>query len=378
MLYWRGMSTSPKQLLQSILDQADIKIDGSRPWDIQVHNDAFYTRLLNQGTLGAGESYMAKEWDCDQLDVLIDKLLRANLAPKLKANREVILGVIKAKLTNIGRRSQSMKIAQQHYDLGNDVYEATLDKLMQYTCAYWKNAKNINEAQEAKLDLICRKLGLKKGMRLLDIGGGWGGLAKYAAEKYGVEVVNISISKKQISYANKLCKGLPVENRFQDYRDVNEKFDRITSICMIEHVGYKNYATFMDVVHRNLKDDGLFLLQTIGGNKSLVTGDPWILKYIFPNSMLSSIEQLGRSIQGRLIMEDWHNFGAHYDKTLMAWYKNFETNWPKLEKKYGEEFYRMWRFYLLTCAGSFRARNLQLWQIVFSKNGIPGGYESIR
>lgn len=358
--------------------KADIQVNGSRPWDITVHNDRFYTRLIKNGTLGAGESYMDGDWDCDQLDVMLTKLLDAHLEKSIKPNFRLILQVILAKFLDQGRRSKSKQVAEEHYNLGNDVYEATLDKWMMYTCGYWKNARTIDEAQEAKMDLICRKLGLKKGMKVLDIGGGWGGFAKFAATKYGVSVVNISIAKEQLTYADRMCKGLPVENRYQDYRDIHEKFDRIVSICMIEHINYKNYRQFMKLVKENLNDDGMFLLQTIMGNTSKITGDPWILKYIFPNSMLSSIKQIGEATEGLLVMEDWHNFGADYDKTLLAWHANFEKNWPKLKKKYDKRFYRMWRLYLLSSAASFRVRNIQVSQIVFSKNGVRNGYESIR
>jgi cyclopropane-fatty-acyl-phospholipid synthase len=249
-----------------------------------------------------------------------------------------------------------------------------LDKRMVYTCGYWKDAKTLDEAQEAKLDLTCKKLNLKPGMKVLDIGCGWGSFAKYAAEKYKVKVVGITVSKEQAVLAKALCKGLPIEIRLQDYRDLNEKFDRIVSLGMFEHVGYKNYKTYMKVVHRCLKDDGLFLLHTIGGNKSVKSTDPWIDKYIFPNSMLPSIKQMGDAIEDYFVMEDWHNFSADYDKTLMAWYNNFENSWNKLKDDYDERFHRMWRYYLLACAGTFRARKSQLWQIVLSKDGIKEGY----
>jgi cyclopropane-fatty-acyl-phospholipid synthase len=170
------------------------------------------------------------------------------------------------------------------------------------------------------------------------------------------------------------CKGLPVEIRLQDYREVNEPFDHIVSLGMIEHVGSKNYRTYMQTAHRCLKDDGIFLLHTIGSNRSVRTTDPWIEKYIFPNSQLPSIRQLALASEGLFVMEDWQNFGVHYDKTLMAWYQNFDAGWDELKSTYSERFYRMWTYYLLSCAGSFRARKNQLWQIVFSKQGISGGF----
>jgi len=238
--------------------------------------------------------------------------------------------------------------------------------------------KNLDEAQEAKLDLVCRKLKLKRGQKVLDIGCGWGSFARFAAEKYKVKVVGITISKEQVDLGRGLCKGLPVEIRLQDYREVDEKFDHVVSLGMFEHVGYKNYRAYMNVVNRCLKDDGMFLLHTIGGNTSVKSFDPWIGKYIFPNSMLPSIKQIAQAAEGLFVMEDWHNFGADYDKTLMAWWRNFEKAWPSLKRKYDDRFYRMWRFYLLACAGTFRARKNQLWQVVFSKRGILGGYDAVR
>jgi cyclopropane-fatty-acyl-phospholipid synthase len=254
-----------------------------------------------------------------------------------------------------------------------------LDKRMNYSCAYWKNAGSLDEAQENKLELICKKLCLRSGMRILDIGCGWGAFGKSAAEKYGVRVVGITVSKEQVALGRDLCKGLPVEFRLQDYRDVNEKFDRIVSVGMIEHVGHKNYREYFRIACRNLEDDGLFLLHTIGEVQSVNKTDAWTHKYIFPNGMLPSIAQLAKSVEGLFVIEDLHNFGNDYDKTLMAWYNNFELNWDKLKNKYGDRFLRMWRYFLLSSAGAFRARNKnQLWQIVLSKNGVLGGYISIR
>jgi cyclopropane-fatty-acyl-phospholipid synthase len=250
---------------------------------------------------------------------------------------------------------------------------------MNYSCGYWRDASSLDEAQENKLDLICRKLYLKPGMRILDIGCGWSAFGKYAAEKYDAQVVGITVSKEQVALGKELCKGLPVEVRLQDYRDVNEKFDRIVSVGMIEHVGYKNYREYFNVAAKNLKDSGMFLLHTIGDVVSTKNTDAWTHKYIFPNGMLPSVAQLGKAVEGIFVMEDWHNFGADYDKTLMAWYNNFIHGWNELKNNYSERFFRMWEYFLLSSAGAFRARNRnQLWQIVLSRNGVPGGYCSVR
>jgi len=367
-----------KKTAEGILSLAGIEINGTHPWDIHVHNDNFYRRVLTQGSLGLGESYMDAWWDCEKLDQFIYRILRANLEDKVKQNWKLLLSVLVARIFNIQSKRRAFQIGEKHYDLGNDLFKNMLDERMVYSCAYWKSAHTLDEAQENKLDLICQKIGLQSGMRILDIGCGWGSFAKYAAEKYGVTVVGITVSKKQVALGKILCRGFPVEIRLQDYRDVNESFDHIVSLGMIEHVGYKNYRTYMRCVHKCLKDDGLFLLHTIGGNESVTSPEPWTNKYIFPNGLLPSIKQIGAAIEGLFVMEDWHNFSVDYDRTLMAWHRNFENSWDTVKLHYDERFYRMWRYFLLSSAGSFRARKNQLWQIVLSKRGVLGGYTSIR
>jgi cyclopropane-fatty-acyl-phospholipid synthase len=363
---------------RQLLSAAGITINGGSPWDIKVHNEKFYQAVLSQANLGLGESYMDGWWDCAALDEFFSKIIRAQIQDGIKKNPALIYQVLLARASNRQSRNRAFQIGEKHYDLGNELFINMLDKRLVYSCAYWQNAPTLDAAQENKLDLICRKIGLQPGMKVLDIGCGWGSFAKYAAEKYGAKVVGITVSKEQVELAKTLCAGLPVEIRLQDYRDLDEKFDRIVSVGMIEHVGYKNYRTYMTIARRCLSDDGLFLLHTIGGNKSVKSVDPWINKYIFPNGMLPSIKQLGGAIEGLFVMEDWHNFSADYDKTLMAWYANLEQNRDKLSSKYDGRFHRMWKYYLLSCAGSFRARSNQLWQIVLSPKGVSGGYKSIR
>lgn len=369
---------SPKQFVEGLLKEADILIDGPRPWDIHVHNDDLYARVLQGGSLAFGESYMDGWWDAEALDETITHIFNADLTKKLHLSPAAMRAYLHAVLLNRGRTAKAFEIGEKHYDTGNDLFERMLDKRMVYTCGYWKNAGSLDEAQEHKLDLVCKKIDVRPGQRILDIGCGWGSFAKFAAENYGASVVGVTVSKEQVALAQEKCKGYDIDIRLQDYRDVNEHFDHIISLGMFEHVGYKNYKTYLDVVHRCLKDDGLFLLHTIGGNTSVTHTDPWIDKYIFPNSMLPSIKQIADAAEKLFVIEDWHNFGADYDKTLMAWYDNFVTHWDEINDKYSERFYRMWEFYLLSCAGSFRSRKNQLWQIVMSKQGVPGGYISIR
>ncbi|MDE1919512.1 MAG: cyclopropane fatty acyl phospholipid synthase [Patescibacteria group bacterium] len=370
--------TKEKRFVESLLKGTGITINGNSPSDPHIHNENLYARILRDGSLGLGEAYMDGWWDAEALDAFICKALAAHLDKAIEFNLTSLLAIAKAFLFNLQAGSRAFKVGQVHYDLGNDLYEAMLDKRMVYTCGYWKDAETLDEAQEAKLDLVCRKVGLKKGDRVLDIGCGWGSFAKYAAENYGASVVGITVSGEQATLARERCLGLPVEIRVQDYRDLAETFDHIVSLGMFEHVGVKNYRTYFEVANRCLKDGGLFLLHTIGHDRSQLTCDPWFEKYIFPGGIVPSLTQIGKAVEGLFLMEDLHNFGVDYDKTLMAWFKNFDSAWPALRAKYGDRFYRMWKYYLLSSAGAFRARDANLWQIVFSKGGIQGGYVSIR
>lgn len=363
--------------VEHILSVAGIEINGKRPWDVHVNNENLYPRILSRGSLGVGESYMDGWWDCERLDEFFYRVFHAEVNNHIK-NPAWLAEAAIAMFFNPQRPSRAFHIGRHHYDLGNRLYEMMLDRRMIYSCGYWKNASTLDEAQEAKLDLVCKKLMLKPGMRLLDIGCGWGGTAEFAAKNYGVSVVGVTVSKQQYSLAKKKCEGLPIEIHFKDYRKVEQHFDRILSLGMLEHVGCKNYKKFMTVVKNCLEDDGLFLLHTIGGNISVNRTDPWIEKYIFPNSMLPSAKQICAAAEKKFIIEDWHGFGPDYDKTLMCWFENFDRNWDFLKKYYDMRFYRMWKFYLLSCAAIFRARENQVWQIVFSPHGMPGGYDSER
>lgn len=371
------INSSLKKKVEGLLAEADIRIGGKRPGDITVHNPKLYSRVLAGGSLALGEAYMDGWWDCKDLDVFAYKILKADLNRKI-ISPKMIAHYIKATLLNQQTKHKSKKVTHIHYDLGNDFYQAMLDKRMQYTCGYFKDTKDLDKAQEQKLDLICRKLKLKKTDKVLELGAGFGGFARFAAEKYGCHVTSYNISKEQVRFAREYTKGLPVKIILADYREAKGEYDKVVSIGMCEHVGYKNYKTFMKTAHRCLKKGGLFLIHTIGHDVSRKSTDPWISKYIFPNSLVPSSHQLIDAQEGLFILEDWHNFGAYYDTTLMAWNHNFEKNWKKFRPQYGETFYRMWRYYLLMCAGLFRARKAQLWHIVLSKGGVEGGYESIR
>jgi len=341
--------------------------------DIWINNEKFYNRVILNGSLGLGEAYIDNWWDCTELDNFFYKLLKINLKNRFKIPN--ILLILKSKLFNLQSTARAFKVGKCHYDVGNDLYKHMLDKRLVYTCGYWENAHNLDEAQEAKLELICQKLDLKPNMNILDIGCGWGSFAKYAAEKYNVKVTGLTVSKEQINLGRQLCKDYDVKFLLTDYRNLlkfSDSFDRIVSIGMFEHVGVKNYHKFMEAANKCLAPDGIFLLHTIGRNVSVNSGEPFLDKYIFPNGMLPSLQQISKSIEGLFITENIQNIGIHYDKTLMSWYSNFEKNWHKLRvnnPKYDERFYRLWKYYLLSSAGAFRSRHLQVWQIVFTKLG---------
>ncbi len=369
---------SSRAWVKGLLDIADVRIDGTRPWDIQVHDERFFGCVLRYGSLGLGEAYMDGWWDAISLDACIQRILAAYVDQKVRFTLPFALNFLKAFFFNLQKPRRAFEIGKRHYDIGNDLYQAMLDQRLTYSCGYWRNAENLDEAQEAKLDLICKKIDLKAGERVLDIGCGWGSFLKFAAEKYAARGVGITVSKEQVALATDRCKGLPIDIQLKDYRAIDDAFDHVISVGMFEHVGVKNYRVYMETVSRVLKDGGLFLLHTIGSNHSVRSVDPWSVKYIFPNSMVPSITQIGKSIEGLFVMEDWHNFGVDYDKTLLAWFANFNAAWPKFKERYSDRFYRMWKFYLLASAGSIRARRLQVWQIVLSKHGVPGGYVPLR
>lgn len=356
-----------QNVLTSLLATADIQVDGIRPWDITVHDARFFGRVLAFGTLGFGESYMDGWWDCDLLDEMCCRAIRCQLDQRFAFRLPNLWTVFTAFFMNQQTIRRSRKVGGVHYDLSNDFFEAMLDPNMQYSCALFDEGDDLAVAQLRKLEWICRRLRLRPGLRLLDIGCGWGGLARYAARQYGCHVVGITISRGQFHYAQRWCRGLDVEIQLRDYREVTERFDRVVSVGMVEHVGHKNYRTYFRSADRLLTDDGLFLCQGICRNSSRIDVDPWIKHYIFPNSALPSAARLLRAAEGSFVLEDIRNIGPSYDPTLLAWNENFQRSWPRFADRYGERFRRMWRFYLLGCAGAFRARSLQVFSMLFSK-----------
>jgi cyclopropane-fatty-acyl-phospholipid synthase len=367
-----------KEVITDLLQLAGITVNGSNPWDITVNDDRVFSALLYDGSLGLGESYMAGWWDCRRVDQLIARLIEADLESKVRKNMKFQIRLLLSRFVNFQDRRGALEVGKIHYDIDPDFYQHMLDTEMNYSCGYWQNAATLEEAQQAKLELTCRKLQLAPGMRVLDIGCGFGAFAKYAAKNYKVDVVGITISEQQARWARTNCRDYPVEIRFQDYRDVSEQFDRVVSIGMFEHVGRMNYRDYMATVFGNLIDDGLFLLHTIGTTVRKGGVDPWVIKYIFPNSVLPMAKEIPSACAGKLVILDWHNFGNDYVQTLRAWYENFTRHWNVMKKNYDERFYRMWIYYLSAFMGSFQTRKLQVWQVVLSKNPLKREYTPIR
>jgi cyclopropane-fatty-acyl-phospholipid synthase len=366
------VGTAPRPI-QHLLAQADIQLGGTRPWDLHIHSRRFFDRVLARGSLGLGEAYVDGDWEVQQLDDFFYRVLRARLNRQLRPWR--LLGHrLKSKWLNRQNARRAWQVGEEHYDLDNEFYRAMLDPRMTYSCGYWSDAHDLASAQEAKLDLICRKLGLEPGMKVLDIGCGWGSFMSYAAEHYGVTCTGVTISREQHELVRQRYRHLPIDCQLLDYRDLEARYDRVVSVGMFEHVGQHNYREFMQVARRCLNPDGIFLLHTIGKDQIEGATDAWIDRYIFPNGQIPALPRLAESLCGVFVIEDLHNFGADYDRTLMAWYDNFREHWPRFRNRLGEAFFRKWEYYLLSCAGAFRARNLQLWQWVLSPEGLEGGY----
>ncbi len=374
-------AAEPPAILAELLGKAGIRVNGQGPADLRVYDPLVYRQVLTNWSLGLGETYMDGLWECDRLDMFFERLLALDLDRSAAgvARLKLASEALRHRVLNLQSARRAYQVGERHYDTGNDVFEAMLDARMVYSCAYWgAGARTLDEAQEHKLEMICRKLDLQRGQTLLDIGCGWGGLAKYAAERYGATVLGVTVSKEQREFALERCKGLPVTIELLDYRKLTGEFDRIASVGMFEHVGPKNYAVYFDTARRLLRPDGAFLLHTIGIDVTAARTDPWIDRYIFPNGKLPSAREIAAAIEGRFILEDWHNFGRDYDLTLMAWWERFDAAWPRLRDRYGERFYRMWKYYLLCCAGFFRSRQGQLWQLVLTRREREPTYRSVR
>lgn len=369
----------PRLAVEKLFALAGVEFDGAQPWDITVHDARMFRRILAQGSLGFGESYMDGDWDCAALDQLFDRVISARLGDRLGMTVPLALLIFGARLMNRQSVARSAQVAHTHYDLPTEIHEATYDRRLTASCAYWKNADTLDQAQENKLDLICRKIGMMPGHTVFDIGCGWGSFLGFAAERYGARSIGVTVSKEQVAYINRRYGGLPVEPLLMDYRAYRgPKVDRLVSVGMFEHVGSKNYTTYFECARRLLKDDGIFLLHSIFENKRYPVIDAWQDKYIFPNGDLPSLGEITSAVEGLFVVEDVHNFGAYYDRTLMAWNANFQSHRAEISARHGERFCRMWEYYLLQNAAAFRCRHISVGQLVLTPRGLRGGYETVR
>ncbi|MGH7023412.1 MAG: cyclopropane fatty acyl phospholipid synthase [Caulobacteraceae bacterium] len=379
---WPGAGEAPRarpgradrRLIEGLLARAGVEADGSRPFDIQVHDQRLWRRVLAEGSLGLGEAYMDGWWDCERLDEFFARVVGEDLGRALPLTPATLWLALSARLLNRQSKARAGRVADVHYNLDLDIFEATFDARLSGSCAYWKNAADLDAAQEAKLELVCRKIGLAPDQSVLDIGCGWGAFMGYAAERHGARCVGVTVSSEQVDYGRRRYAGLPVEFRLEDYRDFTGKVDHVVSMGMFEHVGSKNYRRYFESARRAIADNGLFLLHTILANERAETIEPWLDKYIFPGGVLPTAGQIGEACEGLFVVEDVENFGAYYDLTLMAWHAKFQSNRAVIAARHGERFCRMWDYYLLCCAGGFRSRQIGLAQFVLSPKGVPGGW----
>ncbi len=369
-----------ESFINGLLEEVGVKVNGPNPWDPQIHDHETWTRVFAEGSLGLGEAYMDGLWDCADLAEFFNRVVGARIQTKIPITLNLIWQVFQARFLNMQTKSRAKRVARMHYN-ETDAYKASLDDRMTGSCGYWTDGvTNIDEAQEAKLDLVCRKIELKKGERVLDIGCGWGAFMGFAAEKYGASCVGVTVSPDQVAYARQRYKGLDADFQVKDYRDFTDKVDKIVSMGMFEHVGYRNFPAYFAMARKAIRDDGLFMLHTIGSPDTQTTIEGWLEKYIFPGGVIPSLQQIGKAIENVWDIVDLQNIGPHYDKTLIAWNENFQKKWPEPKTAEERRFKRMWEYYLLCCAGGFRARAIHVWQFVLSPagRGLPDGYVTQR
>lgn len=374
-MFKQGLRSSlAETFITKRLAEAGIVVGGHRAWDLQVKNKDCFWKMIREGNLGMGETYMKGWWNAKKLDELFFRLLKADTDTKPPWQWTHKLSSIPSLIVNMQTVARSKVVAEKHYNFGTEFFRSFLDPYMQYSCAVFEHHDNLAKAQERKMGLICKKINLQPNDHLLDVGCGWGGLMKFASQRTGCNATGINISKDQIMFAKEFCKDLPIDFQEMDYRKTTGKYSKAVSVGMFEHVGSKNHRTFMETIHKSLDDNGVFLLQTIGANEHQIASDQWITHYIFPNGHLPSLAEITKAAEGLFVIEDVHNIGPNYDKTLMSWHgclnkkidestSNTNENTPNVEEKQR----RMWNYYLLSCAGAFRARNIQCWQIVFTK-----------
>lgn len=348
---------------------------------IEILDKSAWTDIITKGNLGIAEAYMHNKLKVDPLPFFISVLNDTSIGTRRKEGTDYLGMVMQAValptdlmglLTNQQTRELSSRVTKQHYDAGNDLYEKMLGPSMSYTCAYWKDAKNLDEAQFNKMDLIRRKLELQPGMKVAELGMGWGTAANHM-HKYGnVDVTGVSLSEQQVKWAQENLAKEGLRFIWSDYRDHCEDpkhmhtYDRVYSIGMLEHVGYKNYAPFFKCIKALLKPDGLAVVHSIGEPDFVSASDPFLDKYIFPGAVIPAMSTITAGFENDFILEDWQNFGFDYSLTLAAWNENANVFFKENPDKYTPEFQRMWEYYLKMCEALFVTRINQLWHFVLS------------
>lgn len=366
-----------EKLIKNTFRKAGIK-EGE---DIVIHDNSAYKDFVIRGSLGFGESYMFKKWDSPHLDVVIANIIRSGIHESRWFGTLIHAGLwIKSTLKNLQNRHYAPLLAETHYNAGNHLFKSFLDPNMIYTCAYFKNTDDLSQAQLNKIKVVGNKLNLKPGEKVLDIGCGWGGTARILAEMFDVEVTGISDASEMVNYANKHNAGDRVKFIKTDYRNAKGRYNKIYNVGFLEAVGPKNYRRFMQQVYDMLEDDGIFLTHTIMGQKSTNRGDPWLDKYIFPNGVLPSHQQIKRSVKKLFAIRDFESFGHYYEITLDHWRSNLNKNWEPIKAKFDnpDAFKRMMDFYFLSCKAAFHTNLIDLGQYVFTKSGQVPGYKPFR
>lgn len=370
---------SVERRVRAEFERAGITIGGHAAHDLRVLDPSFFRRIAMNPAYELGQTYVDGLWECDAIDRMMTKLLAAGVGQSFEHGRQFFVRSLVAKAHNLQSRLRAKIVIDRHYDLGDELFAAMLDESMAYTCAIFETPEtSLADAQQAKMRVLCNKLELASGETFLDIGCGWGGLLDHAARVNGARVTGITISKNQHATATERVRHHPGASvRLMDYRDLpkqGERYAKVAAVEMIEAVGPKNYETFFRSVHDVMEPGGRFVLQCFISHRSVYVCNEWFDRHIFPNGVSPSLAFLSRASESTFgapsVIED---IGLHYDPTLMAWNDNFEAAYPSLVRYgYDERFRRMWRFYLTSLAGVFRAKHLRCYQIVYEKPGHRG------
>ncbi len=344
-----------------------------------IKNPDFYDRVVRDGSLGMGESYMEGWWDAEGDDIVsaIGIIISNQLEKTIRVSPSLMLSAASTKIFANVSRVRSKSNIQQHYDVGNDFYELFLDENMAYTCGYQKDPNDtIEDMQNQKHERVARKLGLKAGESMVDLGCGFGGMLRYGAKNFGIKGMGVTLSEGQYEWANKKMQeeGLHdnIRVELKDYRDMTGTFDHVVSIGLAEHTWQRGYETFIGKISELLKEGGVGLVHTIGvTSPPHETTDAWINRYIFPDGRLPRLEELIEEMRrAGLTVGHVENFKLHYAETLRHWKEKFNKNRATIKAmapEYNEEFLRMWDYYLQVCEAGFRYGELQLYQILFCK-----------